>query len=446
MVDVTPFLPGLSPIQGKALVARFDGGRLSSEGGLLALREIERRLAIADRFAACLKDPRMPQKVAHRLAQIIRFRMLMIAAGYTDGNDAETLRRDPMFKLALDRLPSGDDLCSQSTISRLENLPDLRALLRVGRALVEQYCGSFRAVPKRIVLDIDDTFDRVHGAQQLRLFNAYHDDYGFQPIVVFDGEGRFVTAVLRPGKRPSGVEIRGFVRRLVGAIRAHWPKVEILLRADSHYAAPEIFDWCRANRVDWIFGLAPNVALCRHVMALEKSTAERFKMAPTRGKRRRFMQFYDAAESWSRVERIIARVEAGPEGTDARFIVTNLEGGRAKHVYERLYCARGQAENHIKAWKNHLAADRTSCHAAEANQFRLFLHAGAYWLLWSMRRVMPKRSTWRVMQFDTLRLRLVKIAARVVELKTQLKIHLPSSAPDQAIFAALLGRLPRLVT
>jgi hypothetical protein len=345
-------------------------------------------------------------------------------------------------------------LCSQSTVSRLENLPDLRALLRLGRALVEQYCSSFRAVPKRIVLDIDDTFDRVHGGQQLRLFNAYYDDYGFQPIVVFDGEGRFVTALLRPGKRPSGVEIRSFVRRLVGAIRGHWPKVEILLRADSHYAAPEVFDWCRANRVDWLFGLAPNVALRRHVTALEKSTAERFKepapakagVAPNRGKVRRFMQFYDAAESWSRVERIIARVEVGPDGTDTRFIVTNLQGGRAKHLYERLYCARGQAENHIKSWKNHLAADRTSCHTAEANQFRLFLHAGAYWLLWSMRRVMPKRSTWRVMQFDTLRLRLIKIAARVVELKTQLKIHLPSSAPDQAIFATLLARLPRLVT
>ena len=446
MVDVTPFLPGLSPVQGKAVVARFDGGQLSSEGGLLALREIERRVGIADRFAACLKDPRMPEKVVHRLAQIIRFRLLMIAAGYEDGNDADALRRDPMFKLALDRLPWGDDLCSQSTISRLENLPDRRALLRLGRALVDQYCSSFRTVPKRIVLDIDDTFDRVHGGQQLRLFNAYHDDYGFQPIVVFDGEGRFVSVLLRPGKRPSGVEIRGFVRRLVGAIRAHWPKVEILLRADSHYAAPEVFDWCRANRVDWIFGLAPNVALCRHVLALEKSTAERFRLMPARGKLRRFTQFYDAAGSWSRVERIIARVEAGPAGTDTRFIVTNLEGGRAKHVYERLYCARGQAENHIKAWKNHLAADRTSCHAAEANQFRLFLHAGAYWLLWSMRRVMPKGSTWRVMQFDTLRLRLIKIAARVVELKTQLKIHLPSSAPDQAIFATLLGRLPRLVT
>jgi hypothetical protein len=446
MVDATPFLSGLSPVQGKTVVARFDGGRLSSQGGLLTLRQIERRLGLADRLARCLKDPRMPEKVVHRVAEIIRFRILMIAARYEDANDADALRGDPMFKLALDRLPSGEDLCSQSTISRLENLPDRRALLRLGRALVEQYCGSFRAVPTRLVLDIDDTFDRVHGAQQLRLFNAYYDDYGFQPIVVFDGEGRFVTALLRPGKRPSGVELRGFVRRLVGAIRAHWPRVEILLRADSHYASPQVFDWCRANRVDWVFGLARNPALAGHVAALETSTAAGFKAAPTRGKVRRFTQIYDAAESWSRVERIIARVEAGPAGTDTRFIITNLEAGRAKHLYQRLYCARGQAENHIKAWKNHLAADRTSCHTAEANQFRLFLHAGAYWLLWSVRRVMPKRSVWRVAQFDTLRLRLIKLAARVVELKTQLKIHLPSSAPDQAIFAMLLERLPRLVT
>jgi hypothetical protein len=157
MVDATPFLPGLSPVQGKAVVARFDGGRLSSEGGLLALREIERRLGLANRLAACLKDPRASEKVVHGLAEIIRFRMLMIAAGYEDGNDAATLRRDPMFKLALDRLLSDEELCSQSTISRLENLPDVRALLRLGRALIEQYCASFRQVPKRIVLDIDDT-------------------------------------------------------------------------------------------------------------------------------------------------------------------------------------------------------------------------------------------------------------------------------------------------
>ena len=446
MVDPRPFLPGLSPVEGKAIIARFDGGRFSSEGGLLALREVERRLGLADRLAGCVRDPRAPERVVHGLAEIIRFRMLMIAAGYEDGNDADSLRGDPMFKLALERLPEGEELCSQPTISRLENLPDKRALLRLGRALVEQYCASFRQVPKRIVLDLDDTFDRVHGSQQLCLFNAFYDDYGFPPMVVFDAEGRLVTALLRPGKRPSGSEIRSFLRRLVGAIRRHWPRVAILLRADSHYAAPEVFDWCRENAVDWVLGLAPNPALNRHVGALEKGTAERFKAAPTRGKVRRFAQFYDAARSWRRVERIIARVEAGPEGTDTRFIVTNLEGGRAKPLYERLYCARGQAENHIKAWKNHLAADRTSCHKAEANQFRLFLHAGAYWLLWSLRRAMPARPSWRVMQFDTLRLRLIKFAARVVEVKTQVRIHLPSSAPDRAIFAMLLGRLPRLLT
>src|SRR6185437_979717 len=195
MVDATPLLPGLSAVQGKAIVARFDGGRLSSQGGLLALREIERRLGLADRLASCLKDPRAPERVEHRLAEIIRFRMLMIAAGYEDGNDADALRGDPMFKLALDRLPEHADLCSQSTISRTENLPDARALLRMGRAMVDHYCDSFRQVPRRIVLDIDDTFDAVHGSQQLRLFNAHHDEYGFQPIVVFDGDGRMIAAV-----------------------------------------------------------------------------------------------------------------------------------------------------------------------------------------------------------------------------------------------------------
>ena len=335
MVDATPLLPGLSPVQGKAIVARFDGGRLSSEGGLLALREIERRLGLADRLAGCLKDPRAPERVVHRLAEIIRFRMLMIAAGYEDGNDADALRRDPMFKLALDRLPSDEELCSQSTISRLENLPDLRALLRLGRALIEQYCGSFRQVPKRIVLDIDDTFDRVHGGQQLRLFNAYHDDYGFQPIVVFDGEGRFVTALLRPGKRPGGREIARLSAPPGRRYPRHWPRVEILLRADSHYAAPEVFDWCRANRVDWVLGLAPNRSACA-------AMSRRWRKPPPSASGRRPSAARCGAsrnstmppQSWSRVERIIARVEAGPEGTDTRFIVTNLDGGRAKHLYE----------------------------------------------------------------------------------------------------------------
>ena len=180
----------------------------------------------------------------HTLADIIRFRLLMIAAGYENGNDATGLRTDPVFKMALERLPSERDLCSQSTISRLENLPDARTLLRLGRALVDLYCVSFRQVPRRITLDIDDTFDAVHGGQQLRLFNAHYDDYGFQPIVIFDEDGRFVTAVLRPAKRPKGVDIRAFLRRLIRAIRASWPQVAILVRADSHYA-------CHRARTRW---------------------------------------------------------------------------------------------------------------------------------------------------------------------------------------------------
>jgi hypothetical protein len=189
----------------------------------------------------------VPDQITHTLADIIRFRLLMIAANYEDGNDASSLRGDPMFKMALDLTPSDRELCSQSTISRLETLPDARALLRMGRAMVDLYCESFQRVPKRITLDIDDTFDAVHGRQQLRLFNAHYDEYGFQPIVVFDGEGRFITGVLRPAKRPGGKEVPAFLRRLLRAIRANWPKTEILLRADSRYCSPEVLNWCRAH-------------------------------------------------------------------------------------------------------------------------------------------------------------------------------------------------------
>ena len=454
MEDPTLPLAGLSPVSGKPLMARFDGGMLSSDAGVLILREVEKRLGVAERLADCIDDPRAQEQVVHGLADMIRFRLMMIAAGYEDGNDASGLRSDPAFKLAEDRLPSGRDLASQPTISRLENLPDLRSLLRMGQALVEQYCASFRHVPKQIVLDVDDTFDAVHGGQQLRLFNAHYDEYGFQPIVVFDGEGRIVTAMLRPAKRPKGTEIRSFLRRLLRAIRTSWPSTRILIRGDSHYCCPEVIDFCRANGLDFIFGVAPTSTLRRHVEALEASAAARYEAGtktgpgsgPGSGKVRRFKEFLDCAKSWSRVERIIARVEVGNQGADTRFIATNLEGGRAKALYEKVYCRRGAAENHIKSWKTHLAADRTSCTKATANQFRLFLHAGAYWLMWDLRSMMPKRSTFRVAQFDTLRLRLIKIAARVVEMKTQIRLLLPTACPYQPILRLVLSRLPRLVT
>jgi hypothetical protein len=444
VTETTPSLPGLSPVSGKSLIARFDGGDMSSDGGLLALREIEARLGVAGRLAACLRDLRAPERIRHGVAEMLRFRLLMIAAAYEDGNDADSLRHDPVFKLANGRLPDDGALCSQPTLSRLENTPDTRALIRMSRAMVELYCDSFRTVPRCITLDIDDTFDVVHGGQQLRLFNAYHDDYGFQPIVVFDAAGRPVAAMLRPAKRPTGVELRCFLRRLVKEIRRHWPRVDILLRADSHYCAPEVLDFCRAARVDFIFGVAPTKTLRRHVEALEVSIRQRQAAARSGDKLRRYKEFHDGAASWKRVERIIARIEAGPQGVDTRYIVTSLKGGSARSLYEGIYCRRGQAENHIKAWKRHLAADRTSCTRAAANQFRLMLHTGAYWLLWSLRSLMPKRSSWYVAQFDTLRLRLVKIATQVVSRKSRILLHMPSACPDRSVLRMALERLPRL--
>lgn len=440
----TPPLPGLSPVAGKPIIARFDGGSLSSDGGLLALREVEARLGVARRLAECIDDPRAPERIQHGLAEMLRFRLLMIAAGYEDGNDADSLRHDPLFKLANGRLPDAAALCSQPTLSRLENTPGPRALIRMARAMVGLYCASFRHVPRRITLDIDDTFDAVHGGQQLRLFNAYYDEYGFQPIVVFDGEGRPVAAMLRPARRPTGAEARNLLRRLVREIRGHWPRVEILIRADSHYCAPEVLDFCRAVRIDFLLGVASTTTLRRHVVTLEASTARRHASAASGDKLRRYKEFHDGATSWTRVERIIARVEVSTQGADTRFVVTNLAAGSARTIYEDLYCRRGQAENHIKAWKRHLAADRTSCCRATANQFRLMLHTGAYWLMWSLRSLMPRRSTWRVAQFDTLRLRLVKLATRVVALKTRVMLHLPNACPDKAILRLALERLPRL--
>ena len=446
MDDSTLPLPGLSAVSGRSVVARFDGGSLSSDAGVLVLREVETRLRLAERLAGCLDDPRRPDLIVHGLADMIRFRLMMIAAGYEDGNDAACLRSDPVFKMAQGVVPSARDLASQPTLSRLENMAGVRSLLRMARGMVDLYCASFRQVPKRIVLDVDDTFDAVHGGQQLRLFNAHHDEYGFQPLVVFDGDGRFVTAVLRPAKRPNGLEVRGHLRRLIRAIRCNWPNTRILIRGDSHYCSPVVIDWCRANGIDFIFGVAPTATLRRHVEALEASTSARFKASPAAGKVRRYKEFLDGAASWSRVERIIARIEAGDQGTDTRFIVTNLTGGKAKALYQDIYCRRGDAENHIKSWKTHLAADRTSCTRATANQFRLFLHAGAYWLMWGLRTAMPRRSTWRVAQFDTLRLRLIKVAARVVEMKTRISLHLPTAYPFQPIMRVVMAQIPRLAT
>jgi len=411
MADDAPFLPGLSPVAGKPVQVTFDAGRLTSDGGVLVLAEIERHLGIAERLARCIEDPRAPERTQHTIAEMIRFRALLIAAGYEDANDCDALRADPAFKMAVGRLPeSGAELCSQPTISRLENRPGPIALKRMMAAMVDLFCDSFDDVPRRLVLDIDDTEDRVHGGQQLALFHGHYDSRCFLPMHIYEAStGKPVAIILRPGKTPGGAEVALVLRHVVKAIRRRWPRVEVLIRGDSHYARHEAMTWCERHRVGYVFGLAGNQVLAARVADLAEDAALGRALGEAE-KVRRFGEFRYAARSWKVERKVVARIEASAQGTDTRFIVTNLAGA-PRWLYESVYCARGRAENLIKAHKLHLACDRTSCTSATANQFRLLIHTVAYWLLHTLRGLAPKTSFWRDAQFDTLRLALIKVAA-----------------------------------
>ena len=435
-----PILPGLSPVAAKSLTATFDAGRLSSDGGLVALREIERRLGLTTTITGPLRDDRDPARVRHSYAEMATARMLMIAAGYEDCDDVDVLRADPALKIAVGRCPeTGADLMSQPTLSRLENLADWRALARIGLGQIDLYCRSFARPPARIVLDVDDTDDPVHGQQELALFNAHYDCTCFQPIHIFDGlSGKPVLSLLRPGKRPSGEEVAKVLRHVIRRIRKHWPHVAILVRGDSHYCSEPALALLERLSCDYIIGFSINSKLLEIAAPWrEQCNLRRSRWMPTV---RRFHQLAYRAREWSRSRKLVARVEATGLGTDVRFIVTSLEG-RGKTLYEKVFCARGNAENLIKDMKRFTRSDKTACSRWQANQFRLFLHVGAYWLLHSLRRAAPKRSRWRGATFETIRRVFVKIAVRVEELKGCIKLAFPASYPQAAMLTVMVGSI-----
>lgn len=437
----SPMLPGLSPVDGLDIHARFDGGALSSDGGVLLLREIERKAGLADVLASCLTDQRDPSRVVHSYASMIRARGLAIACGYEDCDDLDALRHDPALKIACERAPEDPvGLASQPTLSRLENTVGWRALARMGLKMIDFFCDSFSRPPARIVLDIDDTVDRTHGAQQLALFNSHADGHCFQPIHIYEAAtGKPVAFLLRPGKRPSGEEAARVLRHVIRRIRANWPRVAITVRGDGHYGTPEVMDLLEHLDCSYILGLPGNARLKDIAHPWCDDAATRRALAG-KSKVRRFFQTSYAARSWVRERRVIARVEATALGADARFIVTNL-AGRAKHLYEKLYCARGRMENLIKEHKLYTKSDRTSCHRWEANQFRLLLHTAAYWLLHRLRGAAPKRSRWRTATFETIRRAFLKIAVRVEQLKTRIRLSLPSTCPHAPMIVLMLGRI-----
>ena len=426
----------------KKLSAAFDGGRITSDGGVMLLAAAERRLGIAERLAPLMADPRDPALVTHSVADILRARMLAIACGYEDADDLDHLRTDPGFKLACGRLPdTGDDLCSQPTVSRWENAPSLREVIRMTYAMVDMYCASYPTPPATVTLDIDDTVDVVHGHQQLALFNAHYDERCFQPIHVYDtATSRPVAVLLRPGKTPSGTEIRGHLRRLVRRIRSHWPCTRITIRGDGHYGRPEVMVWCEANGVDYILGLPGNAVLDR----LVELAADDVRVRRAEGEApvvRRYGETSYGAKSWRCERRVVARIEASAMGLDIRYVVTSLSYGNAEWLYETLYCARGQAENLIKLHKTQLASDRTSCRSPLANQVRLVLHTGAYWLMLALRDAIPRPQALATAEFTTLRLRLIKIAARITESATRVRIAFAAACPEAELFTGLARSL-----
>ena len=437
--SLLPF--ALPAVSRKKVTAAFDGGTLSSDAGVLLLRNIEKKLGIAQRLSGCLRDKRDPDLITHTVEEMLRLRMFAIAAGYEDANDFDQLRHDPIFKMAAGHCPgSGDPLCSQPTLSRLENAPSRTELGRMMLAMIDQFCSSYHRTPRSIILDIDDTFDAVHGHQQLSLFNAHYDERYFLPIHIYEGmSGKPVAMILREGKTPSGIEVRTILKHVIKRIRTHWSKVQIVVRGDSHYGRHEAMEWCESQGISYIFGYGGGNAVL-DAMVREDTKA----LCADRARRgveklRRFRNLRYGAKSWKCERRLVARLEATAKGLDVRYIVTSLKGS-PKYLYETAYCARGEMENFIKLHKAQLASDRTSCRDPRANQFRLIVHTAAYWLMFTMRKAVPKGSPLFRAEFTTLRLRVIKIAARIVEGAARIRVSLPSACPDAELFRHLAGR------
>lgn len=415
-------------ISHKKVIADFNGGDVSSDAGLLFLKESESKNGIISRIANVLHDQRHPGYVKHDLEQLLRQRSYQIASGYEDANDSDELRHDPIMKIVCEKTDTS--LASQPTMCRFENAFSRKDLFRIAQAFVDTFISSYKKPPKGIILDLDDTADQTHGNQQLSFFNAFHDSYCFMPMHIYEGKsGKLITTILRTGKRPSGKEIVMILKRIVKRIRESWPDVGIIVRADSHYACPEVFDYCDEHNLKFVLGLTGRAPMIKKA----KNTTDKAKELYFDKKKlvKIFTEFNYRAKSWSCERRVICKAEYNDKGPNTRFIVTNLENNNRRMIYETIYCGRGAMELMIKEHKSHLRSDKTSCSSFKANQFRLFLHSIAYVLLHAFRERCLRNTQFAKARFDTIRLKILKLGARVIFISTKIKVHLPTSCPYQ---------------
>jgi hypothetical protein len=432
-------LLGRKPVQ-----VDFTGGSLSSDGGLLLLAQLDQRLGLTARVAACLSDPRLPERIRHSLRDLIRQRVYQIAAGYEDANDATTLRRDPALKVAVGRCPHSDpDLASQPTLSRLEHTVTEAECAAINALLLDQFLQTPRPKPREIVLDFDPSVDPTHGQQEFAFFNGHYGTYCYLPLFVFarvtgEREQFLVSAELPESHGKETEAVLATLNRLVVELRERWPGVRVIFRGDAWFATPEIYEWCEAQNVPYAIAIAGNPALHRQSQRWRDQAARAAQASPT-GSARRFGAVTYRADGWSKPRRVIVKAEQTALGPNPRYVVVWGLQGKPRKLYQ-FYAGRGACENRIKELKDGVKSDRTSCCEFASNKVRLMLASVAYVLLQQLRRVARQTGLSRA-QVEGLRLAVIKIAARVTERVRRVVVELCSSCPSQAVWRVLARRL-----
>jgi hypothetical protein len=451
--DCISDLFGFEAVEGRGVVAAFDGGSITADAGVMLLGATDRAIGLVDRFAVCFRDFRCPELIEHEVETLIGQRVFGLAAGYEDLIDHDQLRHDPMMAILAGKLKARREDCApvagKSTLNRLElSRPAPTRYHKISHdaammegLLVDLFLEAHRSPPKQIVLDLDATDDPLHGHQEGRFFHGYYDCYCYLPLYVFCGR-HLLAAKLRKADTDASSGAVEEIARIVAQLRAGWPNVRILLRADSGFAREALMAWCEANRVDYLFGLARNARLAAMIeteLAAAKSAAE------ASGKpARRFKQFpWSTLDSWSRERRVVAKAEWTQGEANPRFVVTSLtpEEAGARHLYEKLYCARGDMENRIKECQLDLFADRTSAATMRANQLRLWFASFAYVLLCALRRIALKHTQFAKANCATIRLKLIKIGALVRVSVRRIKLAMASSFPNQREYRIAHARL-----
>lgn len=458
--DFTPEQLRFPPAAGYTVRGDFSGGEISSDLGALILGAVDSRIGLIDRLTAAIADSRDARYITHTLRDLLTQRVFQIASGYEDGNDANTLRGDPLFKLATGRAPldTRNSLACGATHSRPEGALNGRDIYRMARALVLQFIAGYSCAPASITLDLDHTDDATYGQQPLAFYNHHYGHYCYLPLLVFEAsKGALVTAVLRPGKRPTGAENAMIMKRVLGLLRQHWPQTHIVLRGDGHFANPELMTLIVADgNADFIFGLGGNAVLTRRAeglmrnarghLALHRSLAAQ-GLGPAIAAVRLFGEFEYAAKSWPQAFRVVLKAEVlpgsngVPDKDNERFVVASMRGPSPRTLYQQEYCVRGQAENWIKQVKCDLKADRTSASSFIANFGRLLFAAAAYVLHQQLRQLGLHDTALATAQPKTVILSLFKIAARVNQYKDRVLLHLPSACPVKALLATVCKRL-----